>query len=123
MEPRHVVPQAVEDRQHGRWFLRRCKRNLTNRRNILAVRRDTGNPDASNSFIESLAEDAFDANPEAIPYESRRYRRFADTNSDGLIAGREELLPLYLAAATDLTQPLFVYGPPRQIRFGMELLF
>ena len=40
-----------------------------------------------------------------------------------LIAGQEELLPLYQAAARDYTQPIFAYGPPRIARIGFELLF
>ena len=38
-------------------------------------------------------------------------------------AGRDELFPLYLAAAQDFTQPLFAYGPPRLMRLGVELEF
>lgn len=63
-----------------------------NRRNIVAVRRDTGEP-----------------GPEAT------------VNCD--IEGRDELFPLYLAAAQDFTQPLFAYGPPRLVRLGVEFLF
>lgn len=98
-------------------------RNLTNRRNVLAVRRDTGNPDPSETYLNTIAEQAYQANPQTIPFESPRYRRHGDTNGDGRIAGRAELFPLYLAAARDYSQALFVYGPPRQIRFGMELVF
>lgn len=98
-------------------------RNITNRRNVQAVRRDTGNPDPSEAYLNTIAEQAYQANPQTIPFESPRYRRFADTNADGRIAGRDELFPLYLSAARDYSQALFVYGPPRQIRFGMELLF
>ncbi|MEO8479375.1 MAG: TonB-dependent receptor [Gemmatimonadota bacterium] len=98
-------------------------RNLSNRRNVLAVRRETGNPDPSNEYLETVAEQAYLANPQPIPFESPRYRRSGDLNNDGLISGRTELYPLYLAAARDFNQPIFVYGPPRQIRFGMELLF
>ena len=47
----------------------------------------------------------------------------ADLNGDGYIAGRDELFPLYLAAARDFTQPLFAYGSPRLMRLGVELLF
>lgn len=98
-------------------------RNVTNRRNVLAVRRETGNPDASESFLEAAAEKAYSRNPAPIPFESPRYRPEGDLNRDGIIQGHDELFPLYLAAARDLNQPLFVFGPPRQIRFGMELLF
>lgn len=57
---------------------------------------------------------------EAIPYESPRSRRWGDLDGNGLIEGVNELLPLYLAAARDFAQPLFVYGAPRLIRFGVE---
>jgi hypothetical protein len=40
-----------------------------------------------------------------------------------VIEGRSELLPLYVAAARDLTTPIFAYGTPRLVRLGMELLF
>jgi hypothetical protein len=73
--------------------------------------------------VDSLAEAAYEANPGEIPFESARYRPFADTNGDGYIAGREELFPLYQAAARDFTQPLFAYGPPRLARLGVEFLF
>ena len=92
------------------------------RRNV-AVRRTTGNPDPSETYLNTIAEQAYQANPQTIPFESPRYRREGDTNADGRIAGRDELFPLYLAAARDFAQPLFVYGPPRQIRIGMELVF
>ncbi|MES2304181.1 MAG: TonB-dependent receptor [Gemmatimonadota bacterium] len=98
-------------------------RNILNTRNQTSVRRDTGSPFASEATITKLATDAYNANPNPIPYESSRYRRSADLNNDGVIAGQSELLPLYVAAARDFTQPLFVYGPPRLMRFGLEVLF
>jgi outer membrane receptor protein involved in Fe transport len=98
-------------------------RNLLNRRNVVAVRRDTGEPQADNNAIARMAELAYSAHPETIPYESSRYRRSADLNGDGYLSGREELFPLYVAAARDFTQPLFFYGPPRLMRLGVELLF
>ncbi|HXE56629.1 MAG TPA: TonB-dependent receptor [Gemmatimonadales bacterium] len=98
-------------------------RNLLNRRNIVAVRRDTGTPTLDQAALEALAEAAYQEHPEPIPYESPRYRAYADLDGNGYVEGREELFPLYLAAARDYAQPLFAYGPPRLIRFGMELLF
>ena len=98
-------------------------RNLLNRRNIVAVRRDTGDPAPTELSVEALAEAAYQAHPEEIPYESARYRAFADSDGNGFIEGRGELFPLYLAAARDFTQPLFAYGPPRLVRLGLELLF
>ncbi|MFI5207713.1 MAG: carboxypeptidase regulatory-like domain-containing protein [Gemmatimonadales bacterium] len=97
-------------------------RNLTNRRNVVAVRRDTGTPGLGSTALDSLAQVAYQAHPEPIPYESPRYRAWADANGDGLIAG-SELLTLYRAAAQDYFQPLFAFGPPRLVRFGVEVIF
>jgi outer membrane receptor protein involved in Fe transport len=98
-------------------------RNLLNRRNILAVRRDTGTPGPTGAAVQALADSAYNANPGPIPFESPRYRSWADLNGNGQIDGPAELRPLYLAAARDFTQPLFAYGQPRLIRLGVELLF
>ncbi len=98
-------------------------RNLLNTRNIIAVRRDVGTPSAGEAEIQAAALAAYRANPQAIPYESPRYRGWADTNHDGYIAGQSELLPLYVAAARDFYQPLFYYGPPRLVRLGVEFIF
>ena len=98
-------------------------RNLLNRRNVVAVRRDTGAPAPDAAAIVRLAEAAYAAHPEPIPYESARYRASADLNGDGTLAGRDELYPLYVAAARDYSQPLFAYGPPRLVRLGVELRF
>ncbi len=98
-------------------------RNVLNRRNVVAVRRESGEPGPTDAEVTALAESAYQAHPEEIPYESPRYRAFADGDGNGYIEGRGELFPLYLAAARDFTQPLFAYGPPRLIRLGVELLF
>jgi hypothetical protein len=98
-------------------------RNVLNTANQTSVRRDTGTPNATDSTISTMANAAYQANPNPIPYESPRYRRAADLNGDGIISGVGELMPLYLAAARDFTWPLFVYGPPRLVRFGVELRF
>ena len=50
-------------------------------------------------------------------------RAYADIDGDGFLGGREEVFPLYQAAARDFTQPLFAYGPPRLLRLGVEFLF
>jgi hypothetical protein len=98
-------------------------RNVFNRRNILAVRRETGGPQAATETLDSLAEAAYQSHPEPIPYESARYRAFGDLNHDGFLEGRDELYPLYRAAIADFAQPVFSYGPPRLARLGVELLF
>jgi outer membrane receptor protein involved in Fe transport len=98
-------------------------RNLLNRRNIEGVRRESGQPSFTEPQIQQMAETAYAAHPEPIPYESPRYRSYADLDGNGLIEGRTELFPLYLSAARDYTQPLYSYGPPRLFRIGIELLF
>ena len=98
-------------------------RNLLNRRNVESVNRVTGIPGVGPQDIAAMADSAYAAHPEAIPYESPRYRAWADLNGDGLIAGTTELMPLYLAAARDFAQPVFYFGPPRLLRLGMELDF
>jgi hypothetical protein len=98
-------------------------RNVTNRRNVVAVRRESGTPFAGAPQIEEAALDAYAANPAPIPYESPRYRPDADLDGDGLLVGEEELLPLYRRAAQDFLHPVFAYGPPRLLRLGVEVSF
>ena len=97
-------------------------RNLTNKRNIIALRRDTGTPGLGDAGSDAAAQTAYAAHPEPIPYESPRYRPAADLNADGLIVGNELLL-MYQRAARDYYQPLFAFGPPRLIRLGFEVTF
>ena len=98
-------------------------RNVFNHQNVVAVRRDTGEPQPTEEALQLMAEQAYAANPSPIPFESRRYRPEADLDGDGFVAGREELFPMYLEAASDYGQPIFAYGPPRLMRLGVELLF
>ena len=98
-------------------------RNVIGRRNIVAVRRETGEPGPTDETIEELAQEAFLLHPERIPYESLRYRAHADLDGNGYVEGAAELLPMYQAAARDFTQPIFAYGTPRLARLGFELLF
>lgn len=98
-------------------------RNLLNRRNVVAVRRDTGEPALGEPAVDAMAQTAYAAHPEPIPYESPRYRQWADLDGNGYLDGPAELMPLYRSAARDFTQPLFAYGPPRLVRLGVELVF
>jgi hypothetical protein len=98
-------------------------RNLLGRRNLVAVRRDTGTPGIAGAVLDAAALAAWQAHSEAIPYESPRYRPWADLDGNGVIEGQGELLPLFRAAAQDYGQPLFAFGPPRMIRIGVEWLF
>jgi hypothetical protein len=98
-------------------------RNLFDARNLIAVRRDTGRAALTASEIEAVARAAYLSHPEAIPYESQHYRKWADLNNDGYVSGETELMPLFLGAARDFSQPLFAYGPPRLARLGVEFDF
>ena len=96
-------------------------RNLLGTKPVIAVVRTTGTPGLDAATIDSLAEAAYAANPGPIGYESARYRAFADLDSNGLIEGSGELLPLYRSAAADYGEPLRTYGPPRTLRLGIEV--
>jgi hypothetical protein len=97
-------------------------RNVLNTRNVIGVRRDTGTPVLNEDGIQALADQQFSANPTPIPYESPRYRVWADRDGDGYVQG-QELRDLYLAATRDFVQPIFFYGAPRLVRFGIEFGF
>jgi hypothetical protein len=90
---------------------------------VVAVRRENGSPEPGEPQIDALAEQAFAARPDPIPYESPAYRPGADLDGNGLIEGPDELLPLYRRAARDFLQPLFAYGPPRLLRLGVRVGF
>jgi hypothetical protein len=98
-------------------------RNVLNRANLTGVRRDNGKPGISAAGADSLALAAYQADSTPIPYDSPRYHASADLDHNGLIEGRTELLPLFQAAALDFGAPLAAYGPPREVRLGVELSF
>ncbi|HET7040302.1 MAG TPA: TonB-dependent receptor [Gemmatimonadales bacterium] len=98
-------------------------RNLTGRRNVVAVRRDTGSPSPGEPQIEAMAQAAYADRPYAIPYESPAYRPEHDLDHNGRIEGEAELLPLFRRAAQDYLQPLFAYGAPRLMRLGVRIGF
>lgn len=98
-------------------------RNVLNTRNVISVRRETGSPFMTDTLIAQAALRAYNAHPEAIPYESPRYRAAADLDQNGLVDGYDELYPQYLAAARDAFAPTFAYASPRLVRLGLELVF
>ncbi len=98
-------------------------RNLFNVQRLEGVRRDTGTAELDQAGLDSLALAAYNAHPEAIPYESERYRPYADLNANGIIEGQNELLPMYQRAARDYSTAVFAYGSPRLFRLGLELMF
>lgn len=98
-------------------------RNVLNQSTVQSVRRDTGAPAIDEATLQSQAQSAYDAHPEPIPFESPRYRAYADLDANGLVEGQGELLPLYVRAARDFNTPVFAYGPPRLFRLGVEVVF
>lgn len=98
-------------------------RNILNRRNVIAVRRDVGTPGLSPAQIDSAAQAAYAVHPDPIPYDSPAYRAAADLDGNGLIEGSTELLPLYEAAARDYATTPTAFGAPRLVRLGLELIF
>ncbi len=98
-------------------------RNVLDRRNVVALRRDTGTPAPDSAAIEAMAQAAYAANSDPIPYESPRYRAYADLDGNGVVEGPGELLPMYRRAAEDFTHPLTAYGSPRSVRLGLSLAF
>ena len=98
-------------------------RNAFNTSTVQYVRQDTGTPTLTADMLEAQARAAYDAHPESIPYESPRYRAFADVNANGVLEGESELMPLYRRAAQDYNWPVFQYGNPRLLRLGLEVQF
>jgi len=90
-------------------------------RNILNHR--AGATPRETAIVEGWAQAAYARGPEPIPYDSPRYRASADLDGNGRVEGDAELLPLYRAAARDLSRPLMSYGAPRTVRIGVALDF
>lgn len=88
-------------------------------RNALNVRHGATVPDAAT--VDGLAQAAYAAAPGPIPYDSPRYRAAGDLDSNGLVEGPGELLPLYRAAAQDFAVPIASYGAPRTVRVGIAI--
>ena len=110
---------AVPGCGNCRWRIVADGRNLLDRDNVVALRRDTGTvaPDAER--VQALAERGL---PEAIPRESPRYSALTDLDNDGLITD-EEYRKVRLAAALDRFDPSLFFSEPLQLRLGVELSF
>ncbi|HEX5005002.1 MAG TPA: TonB-dependent receptor [Gemmatimonadales bacterium] len=98
-------------------------RNFFNVSTVQYVRQDTGTPQIDEDMLQAQAQAAYDAHPESIPFESPRYRPYADLDGNGLIEGASELMPMYERAARDYNTPVFQYGQPRLFRLGFEVMF
>jgi hypothetical protein len=96
-------------------------RNLFNRKNVLAMRTNTGTIGPSLQEVQSLA-NSLPVPPESIPRESPAYVVYLDTNRDGLITPAEAQAARF-AAALDRFDPTLFFGEGRQVRIGVEVAF
>ena len=96
-------------------------RNIINRKNIQALRRENGSLTPTYAEVTRLANAAADL-PRPIPRESALYSALVDLNADGLITN-DEYRTARLAAAIDRFDPSLYYGEPRQVRLGLEIIF
>lgn len=96
-------------------------KNVLDRDNLIALRRETGTIAPTLGAVEELA-DRPTTSTFPIPRESDRYSATVDLDGDGLITG-EEFSTARFAAALDRNDPSLYYGPPRQLRVGMEVTF
>lgn len=103
------------------WRIVADTRNVLNRKNVLAMRTNTGTIGPSLVEVQGLA-NALPVPPESIPRESPAYIMFLDTNRDGVITPAEAQSARF-AAALDRFDPTLFFGEGRQLRFGMEVTF
>lgn len=96
-------------------------KNVLDRDNLIALRRETGTIAPTLAAVQDQA-DAPVTSTFPIPRESDRYASTVDLDGDGLITG-EEFSTARFAAALDRNDPSLYYGPPRQLRVGMEVTF
>jgi hypothetical protein len=96
-------------------------RNIFNRKNIIALRRETRSLTPTFAEVQNLALSGGEL-PEPIPRESPSYSQLIDLNHDGLITAAE-YRTARLAAAIDRYDPSLYYGESRQLRLGIEVTF
>jgi hypothetical protein len=102
------------------WRLTADGRNLLDRENVIAVRRDTGGLGPSLPAVRALA-DAMPV-PADIPAESPLYTAGIDLDSNGIVTQSEFRLAR-TAAALSRFDPSLYFGEPRQLRLGIEVSF
>lgn len=96
-------------------------KNLLDSENKIALRRETGTIAPTLTAIESLT-DSPHGSRFPMSRESEFYAAAVDLDEDGLIT-REEFDVARFGAALDRFDPSLFYGPPRQIRLGVEVTF
>lgn len=102
------------------WRINADGRNIFNRKNVLALRRDTGTMAPSIADIQRITNSLDLSVP--IPRESPAYSQLIDFDKDGLIT-REEFRTARTAAVLDRYHPSLYYGESRQVRVGIEVVF
>ena len=102
-----------------RWRIVFDGRNLLDRANVLALRRDTGTIAPPAAQVLDLARGGAGG---AIPRESPRYSALADLDGNGRITDLE-YRTVRLAAALDRMDPSLFFDEPLQLRLGVEVGF
>ena len=102
-----------------RWRIVADGRNLLDRHNVLAQRRDTGTLAPPAAEVFGLARGGLS---HSIPRESPRYSAHADLDGNGRITDLE-YRTVRLAAALDRMDPSLFFDEPLQLRLGAEVSF
>jgi carboxypeptidase family protein len=106
---------------HCRWRAIADGRNIFNKKNIIALRRENGALAPTFSQVQGLV-DGLANLTEPIPRESPSYSSRIDLDHDGMI-NNTEYRTARLAAALDRFDPSLFFGEARQLRLGIEVVF
>jgi hypothetical protein len=96
-------------------------KNLFGTDNVIALRRDSGRLAPSMETILGVADRPV-TSTFPIPRESERYAPLADLNGNGVITATEFETARF-AASLDAGDPSLLFGEPRQLRLGLEVVF
>ena len=96
-------------------------RNLFGTDNVVALRRDSGRLSPSMETLLDAADRPV-TSTFPVPRESERYAPLTDLDGNGIIAANEFDTARF-AAALDASDPSLLFGEPRQLRFGLEVVF
>ncbi|MGQ0561864.1 MAG: TonB-dependent receptor domain-containing protein [Gemmatimonadota bacterium] len=96
-------------------------RNILNRKNVLALRTNTGTIGPTLAEVQQLA-NALPVPPESVPRESPAYVVFLDGDRNGIITPQEAQAARF-GAALDRFDPSLFFGEARQVRLGIEVAF
>jgi hypothetical protein len=96
-------------------------KNLFGTDNVIALRRDSGRLAPSMETLLDVADRPV-TSTFPIPRESERYAPLTDLDGNGVIAA-SEFDTARFAAALDASDPSLLFGEPRQLRLGLEVVF